>query len=292
MIIKIQKKIKSLKIVLLFLFAGAAFFASNPTIANTNSSKMLSNPIKQEILNDHAAPNPVEISDPLQCFNRTMFAFNEKFDMYFYKPIATLYNYILPKPINRGIHNFFSNLGELPTIANDILQVNIHQALNDFWRLVFNSTVGIGGLFDVATCLNLPYYQNDFGLTLTNWGWRRSSYLVLPFLGSYTIRDGLVGMPVDYFGFSVYPRIKSMRTRFALLSVAFVDYRAQLLQFQPVIDEAALDKYIFVRSAYMQHRAAKIEENAQLKHHRCVPVNPNDLSYQPMQPSETSRHHF
>lgn len=202
---------------------------------------------------------PVQTADPLEGFNRAMFTFNDKLDTFVLKPVATLYNKIMPKPLNQGIHNFFNNLGEVPTIANDILQFNFYQMANDLWRLGINTTVGIGGLFDIASRMQLDYYANDFGLTLAKWGWRKSTYLVLPFFGPNTLRDG-IEIPVDYYAFSVYPYIEPTSTRYAIYGLGVVDRRAQLLQFQSVLEEAAIDKYIFIRNAYMQRRAYQIEQ--------------------------------
>jgi phospholipid-binding lipoprotein MlaA len=108
----------------------------------------------------------------------------------------------------------------------------------------------------------LPYFQNDFGLTLAAWGYKDSNYLVLPFLGPNTIRDGL-GTTLDYFEFTVYPYIEPPSRRYQVLGLYMVDHRANLLQFEPVMEEAAIDKYVFMRNAYMQHRAFQIE---QIKH--------------------------
>ena len=140
----------------------------------------------------------------------------------------------------------FINLGTVTVIANDILQLNIHQAANDIWRLGINTTIGIGGLFDVATRIKLPLYHNDFGLTMAKWGYKNSTYLVLPFFGPNTIRDGL-GIPVDYFAFSVYPYIQPESRRYEVYGLSIVDKRAQLLKYEEVIDEAAVDRYVFVR---------------------------------------------
>jgi phospholipid-binding lipoprotein MlaA len=218
-----------------------------------------------ELAADETAYN----KDPLERINRVMFVFNDKLDFYLIKPVAQLYNAIIPKPLNKGIHNFFNNLGELPTIANDLLQLNFFQMTNDTARLIINSTMGIGGLFDIATRMRLPYFQNDFGLTLARWGYANSNYIVLPVFGSYTIRDGL-GIPVDYFAFSVYPYVNPQSTRYQLLMLFMVDHRANLLQFEPVLEEAAIDRYVFMRNAYMQHRAFQIEQVKHLgyKEHR------------------------
>lgn len=209
-------------------------------------------------------PAPV-VHDPLESFNRVMFTFNEKLDQYVVRPIATFYNTIMPRPLNEGIHNFYSNLGQLPTIANDILQLNFYQMVNDMWRFGINSTVGILGFFDVATRIDLKYYANDFGLTLAAYGWKNSTYLVLPFFGPNTIRD-TVEIPVDYFAFSIYPYVTPESRRYELYGVGVLDRRAQLLQFQNVFEEAAVDRYIFMRNAYMQRRAHQIEQNQHLSY--------------------------
>jgi phospholipid-binding lipoprotein MlaA len=153
-------------------------------------------------------------------------------------------------------------LGQLPTVANDILQLNFYQAMNDSWRFVINSTVGIGGLFDVASRIGLKYYANDFGLTLAIWGWRDSTYLVLPLFGPNTIRD-VVEIPVDYY-FSVYPYLRPPSRSWQLYGLGIIDRRAQLLQFQSVFEQAAIDKYVFTRNAYLQRRAYQIEENRRI----------------------------
>lgn len=212
-----------------------------------------------------AEPAPLDTSvDPSENFNRAMFVFNEKFDQYILKPVATLYTKIVPRPLFQGLHNAYNNIGELPTMANDLLQINIYQFANDFWRFGVNSTVGIGGLFDIATRIKLRYYQNDFGLTMAAYGYDDSSYLVLPFLGPTTWRDGVIGFPVDYFAFSIYPYIYPESTRYELYALGVVDRRAQLIQFENVVEEAAIDKYVFTRDAYMQRRAYQIRENQHL----------------------------
>lgn len=212
-----------------------------------------------------AAEEQPEVKDPHEGFNRAMFTFNEKLDKFVLKPIATVYNAIMPKPLNEGVHNFFLNIGNLPNIANDILQFNFYQMASDTWRLGINTTIGIGGLFDVAGRIGLKPYANDFGLTLATWGYKNSNYLVLPFFGPNTIRDAL-GIPVDYYGFSIYPHIRSWKARYEIYGLSVIDRRAQLLQYQEVFEEVSLDKYIFVRNAYMQRRAYQIEQNQHLGH--------------------------
>ena len=181
----------------------------------------------------------------------------------FLNPSPLSYNKIIPRPLNKGIHNVFTNIGNLPTIANDILQLHFYQMMNDAWRLAINTTIGIGGLFDVAARMGLEPYTNDFGLTLARYGWINSTYLVLPFFGPSTPRDG-ISIAVDYYGFSIYPYIYPTSTRYAIYALSVVDRRAQLLQFESVMEEAALDKYVFIRNAYLQRRSFLIEQNKNL----------------------------
>ena len=202
-----------------------------------------------------------KVNDPLEPWNREMFRFNYHFDKAVLKPVAELYNKIIPKPLNQGIHNFFLNINQLPTIANDILQLRIRQATNDIWRFTINTTVGIGGLFDVASRIQLKSQTNDFGLTLARWGYTDSAYLVLPFFGVMTIRDG-IGMPVDYYAFSIYPHINDEDLRNGLYLLSLIDKRAQLLNYQSVMEEAAVDQYVFTRNAYLQRREYLLKQLA------------------------------
>lgn len=203
------------------------------------------------------------VQDPYESFNRKTFTFNDTLDRNILQPVAKAYNKLMPKPLNKGVHNFFLNLNTLSTIGDDVLQLNLYQATNDFWRMAINSTIGIGGFFDVATRMNLPYYSNDFGMTLATWGYRKSNYLVLPFYGSYTVRDAM-SLPVDYYALSAYQYIRPPRLGYGIYAVSVVDYRAQALKYNDLIDAAALDKYVFVRNAYMQRRAYQLEENRHL----------------------------
>jgi phospholipid-binding lipoprotein MlaA len=213
--------------------------------------------------------------DPLESVNRAIFNFNDKVDTYFMKPVATGYNKIMPTPINEGIHNFFNNIGELPTIANDILQFNFYQMANDLWRFGVNTTIGIGGLFDVATRIKLQAYTTDFGLTMAKWGWEDSTYIVWPFFGPSTLRDG-IGIPIDYFAFSIYPYIEPPSTRYQVFGLGVLDRRAQLLQYQSLMEEAAVDRYVFMRNAYLQRRHHLIEQS----YHRSY--NASEANEQPV----------
>jgi phospholipid-binding lipoprotein MlaA len=205
----------------------------------------------------------VNPEDPYEPFNRVMYNFNEVLDKYLIKPVATLYNKVVPKPLTKGIANFFSNIDTVPTVANDVLQANFYQATSDAWRLAINTTVGIGGFFDVAADMGLEHNYEDLGLTFARWGYTQSNYLVLPFLGPSTVRDG-VAWPINYEYLTIYPYITPVRARYQLYALNLVSKRADLLRYQDVMQQATLDKYVFMRNAYLQRRNYLIQRNKEL----------------------------
>ncbi|MGD9108791.1 MAG: VacJ family lipoprotein [Gammaproteobacteria bacterium] len=206
--------------------------------------------------------NNQQQKDPYEKLNRAMFQFNEDLDYLILKPIAKTYNAITPSPVNTAVDNVFNNLTEIPTVINDLLQFNFYQATSDSWRFVINSTVGIGGILDVAKKTGLSRHYEDFGLTLARWGWKDSNYLVIPFLNSSTIRDGISLIP--YYYMTIYPYIRDWRSRYAILAWRAIDIRAQLLRFEKVYRAAAIDRYVLVRSAYLQRRRHLINQNKKL----------------------------
>lgn len=204
--------------------------------------------------------------DPYENFNRSMYRFNDWLDRYILKPTATVYNTVVPKPLAKGLSNFFSNIDMVPTICNDLLQGNFYRATSDTWRFGINTTAGILGFFDVAACIGLePNYQ-DLGLTWAHWGYRNSNYLVLPFYGPSTFRDAMA-MPFNYTYLSLYPYIQPTKDQLMLYGVGVVVRRADLLCYEDFMQQAAVDKYTFIRDAYMQHRNYLIERNK----HYCPP---------------------
>lgn len=266
MIDKIKKQWLFVIITCLFFITPLGFAKNDLSHLEKKAASIETQAKNNQTANDAEIPRPPEqtIKDPLEGFNRAMFQFNDWIDTYFMKPVSALYNKIMPRPLNQGIHNFFNNVQNFPTIANDILQLHFYQMANDSWRLLINTTLGIGGLFDIAERIGLPPYTNDFGLTLAYWGWRDSAYLVLPFWGPNTIRDS-IRHPVDYFAFSIYPHIYPARTRYELYALSVLDARAQLLKFEPIVREAVLDKYVFMRNAFYQRRQYQVEKNQQLR---------------------------
>ncbi len=215
------------------------------------------------IRNAFADDIPATIKDPYETFNRPMFVFNDWMDRLIFKPIATLYLKITPKPLAKGFSNAFGNIDTIPTVLNDVLQGNFYQAVNDSWRFGINTTLGLAGFIDVASLMGLePNNRQDFGLTLAQWGWVNSNYLVLPILGPGTVRDQLAIYPNYYL--SIYPYIEPDAVEYGLLAGSLIVKRAEILRYQNVFEQAALDKYTFVRDAYLQRRAYLIERNKQL----------------------------
>jgi phospholipid-binding lipoprotein MlaA len=210
-----------------------------------------------------AADRTVNPNDPYEPFNRVMYNFNDLLDRVILKPAAKLYNKVMPIPLRKGISNIFSNLDNIPTVANDVLQTNFYQAVSDSWRFAINSTIGIAGFFDVAEDLGLERNSEDLGLTLAQWGWKSSNYLVLPFIGPSSVRDALA-WPVNYEILTIYPYIHPIRNRYILYGFGVVSKRAELLRFQNVMEQASLDRYVFMRDAYLQNRNYRIERNKQL----------------------------
>lgn len=188
--------------------------------------------------------------DPWEGFNRKVFAFNEVADRWVMKPIAKGYRKVTPDPVERGVSNFFSNLLEVRNVFNNVLQGKWKQAGNDSGRFLVNSTLGIGGIFDVARHMNLERSEGeDFGQTLAAWGVPSGPYVVLPFLGPSNLRDA-AGLPVDWV-VNPIEEIDHIRTRNTVRAVSLVDVRAQLLDAEAFVSG---DRYVFLREAYLQRR--------------------------------------
>jgi phospholipid-binding lipoprotein MlaA len=196
--------------------------------------------------------------DPLEGFNRAMFAVNEGLDTVLVKPVAQAYDFVVPLPAKAGVGSFFGNISDVRNVLNNALQGKLADAGNDLGRLLINSTIGIFGLFDVASELGLERHDEDFGQTLAVWGWEDSDFLFWPILGPRTVRD-TGGWVVDaYTDPTWYTLNKSVAARNSLLALRFVDVRASLLPSDKVVEEAALDKYAYVRDAYLQRRRNQI----------------------------------
>lgn len=196
--------------------------------------------------------------DPFEGFNRAMFAVNEGLDTVAVKPIAQAYDFVAPLPVRAGVGDFFGNIADVRNVLNNALQGKLADAGTDLGRLLINSTIGIFGLFDVASELGLEKHDEDFGQTLAVWGWDDSSFLFWPIIGPRTVRD-TGGWVVDvYTDPTWYTLNKSVAARNSLVALRFVDVRASLLPSDKVVEEAALDKYAYVRDAYLQRRRNQI----------------------------------
>ena len=198
-----------------------------------------------------------EKDDPVEPINRVIFEFNEVIDDNILEPVAKGYKYVTPDPVEKGVSNFFSNLGEINTIANDLLQLKFQQAAKDSLRFFVNSTIGVLGIFDVATPLGLSKNKEDFGQTLGFWGVPNGPYLVLPFLGPSTFRDA-PGTLVDYELSPIEQLHHEERQALRLINI--VETRAKLLRATKILDTAAKDKYIFIRESYLQKRESLVRD--------------------------------
>jgi phospholipid-binding lipoprotein MlaA len=190
--------------------------------------------------------------DPWEGFNRTVFTVNDKVDQYALKPVAQGYQRITPKPVRDSVTNFFSNIGDVYNVANNLLQLKIADGVSDIMRIVINSTFGVGGLFDVATLAKLPKHDQDLGLTLGHYGVPAGPYVVLPLFGPSTVRDA-VGTAGDTF-VNPLTYVNPAGLSWGLYGLKLVSTRANLLGATDLIEGAALDRYSFVRNTYLQRR--------------------------------------
>lgn len=192
-------------------------------------------------------------ADPLERVNRAMFAFNDVADKAVFTPVAKGYRAVLPGFLRTGISNFFSNLEDVWISVNDVLQGKFQEGSEDATRVIFNSTFGIAGIFDFASDVGLPKHNEDFGQTLGSWGIESGPYVVIPFIGPSTFRDGF-GLVFDYKADLVYWATDSVPVRNSLYATRAISNRAKLLDATSVIEQAALDRYAFVRDAWLQRR--------------------------------------
>lgn len=209
------------------------------------------------ILSGCAAPQTSK--DPYESMNRSIFSFNEKADKYVLKPAAQGYKKITPEPIQIMAGNFYSNLDDFVVVVNDLLQLKFDNARSDGSRLVINTVLGMGGLINYGEDYGFPKRHEDFGQTLAHYGVSSGPYIVLPILGGSTFRDagaGVIDMatnPLFSGGFFMAPFAAPL-----IGAGRAVDARAQLLDKEEIVDEAALDKYEFLRDAYLQRRRSLI----------------------------------
>jgi phospholipid-binding lipoprotein MlaA len=196
--------------------------------------------------------------DPFEGFNRAMHSFNDGFDQAVGKPVATAYRNTVPDPIRTWVRNFFANIGDLFIGANNLLQGKPGDAVTDWARFAFNTTIGLLGINDVATEMGLEKHDEDFGQTFGRWGAGDGAYVVWPLIGSSSVRDS-VGLVLD-FHFDPLLSHKPVATRNLFTVTRATSKRADLLDASRILEEAALDKYVFQRDAYLQRRRSLVHD--------------------------------
>jgi phospholipid-binding lipoprotein MlaA len=215
-------------------------------------------------------------ADPLEPLNRTVFKINDGLDRAVLKPVATAYQDVTPTLVQRGVSNFFGNLSDVWSVVNNALQFKGEAAANSFFRVTTNTLWGLGGIFDVASDMKIPKQSENFGRTLTHWGVASGPYLVLPVLGPSTLRDS-VGTLVDMQA-DLVSQVERVPARNSLQALRIVDTRAEYLGATDLLEQAALDKYSFVRDIYLQrNRRAKDSASDQPEERFDLPEERFDL---------------
>ena len=197
--------------------------------------------------------------DPLENFNRGVYSFNQTMDEIIFNPISKLYKAITPDIIEKGVSNFFSNLGDLSVIANEILQLKFDKAASDVSRVLINSTIGLLGFFDISSEIGLPKHNEDFGQTLAQWGFKSGPYIVVPFFGPATLRD-LSALVIDKGMLNPMFYIEDDMTKAGLLTLNYVDFKSRFSNRNDLIGAASLDEYEFIKNAYFEKRAYEIND--------------------------------
>jgi phospholipid-binding lipoprotein MlaA len=200
----------------------------------------------------------IERPDPLEPMNRKVFAFNEGVDKVVLKPVAKAYQAVVPSPIRTGVSNFFSNIKDPWSAVNLMLQGRVKEGFSDVGRFATNTVVGVLGFVDVATGWGMPRHGKDFGQTLGVWGVDTGAYLVLPLLGPSDLRD-TAALPLDALGHG-QTLIHDVPVRNSLTVLQALDKRAGLLQAGDLLDDIALDKYLFMRDAFLQRRRSLVHD--------------------------------
>lgn len=202
--------------------------------------------------------------DNFEEYNRDLFDINIAFDKHLFKPVATAYKKVTPEVVDTSVTNFFQNLGDVGNAVNNLLQFKIGDAVKDTERFIFNSTIGIGGLFDVATEMGLEKHDEDFGQTLAVWGVDSGPYIMLPFFGPSTLRDATAKFSLD--GLLNPTNYSSKKLEFFMVDK--VDKRADLFSTEEAFKDFSSDQYTAIRDAWLQRREylirdGKIDEKAQ-----------------------------
>lgn len=196
--------------------------------------------------------------DPLEPWNRGVYRFNDVLDTNLVKPVAETYQEVTPDPVRKGVSNFFGNIRDVWSSVNAAMQLRPQEALENLFRVGVNTTLGLGGVLDVATEMGIPRTRMDFGQTLGRWGVPSGPYLVLPLLGPSSVRDA-TGTGIQ-FRLNEYTNFDDDHVQNSLTALEIVNTRAGLLRAGGLLDEAAIDKYSFVRDFYLQRRQNQIDD--------------------------------
>ena len=202
--------------------------------------------------------------DPWEPFNRSVFEFNEGLDTYLLKPVVAGYRFVLPEFVRDGIYNFFSNYSDIYTALQNLLQGKPDYAFSDLMRVVVNTTFGLGGLIDMATPGGLPKHKEDWGQTFGVWGIPSGPYVVLPFFGPSSVRDTF-GTAADLESDYLFSYVKDIGLRNSITGLRVVNARNTYYEAGDLLDGAAIDKYSFMRDAYIQRREYQINEGREDK---------------------------
>ena len=194
--------------------------------------------------------------DPFEPLNRSVYRFNDKVDQVIAQPVARTYQRVVPGEVRDRVRNFFGNIGDFFIGVNNFLQGKFEDGVSDWARVAFNTTVGLFGIHDVATDMGYEKHNEDFGQTLGRWGAGTGPYLVLPFLGSSDLRDG-IGTGADIYT-DPLGEVRPYHLQYGLWALRFTQLRADLLDASRILEEASLDKYVFQRDAYLQRRRSLV----------------------------------
>lgn len=201
-------------------------------------------------------------ADPLEPFNRAVFNFNDDVDRALIKPVATAYQDVMPALVRRGVTNFFGNISDVWSLVNNVLQFKPEAATDSLFRVTTNTLWGLGGILDVASDMKIRKHSEDFGRTLGYWGVASGPYLVLPLMGPSSVRDS-IGSLVDAQG-NLVGQVDNVSVRNSLIGLRAIELRASLLEVGDLVEQAAVDKYSFVREIYLQrHRRRSDDAPAQ-----------------------------
>jgi len=220
--------------------------------------------------------------DPFERINRATFKFNDALDRAALKPIAKGYRKITPHFVQTGVSNFMDNLDNPRTIVNDLLQGKLKASLNDTGRLLLNTTIGLGGILDPATDAGLDKGEEDFGQTMGKWGIHSGPYIVLPLLGSSTLRDAIGRVPDTYTSPIHYVRQSGIR--WGLYGLSAIDTRARFLDLEQALSQT-YDRYAFLKNAYLQRREYQVTDGQAPEE----PLDESDMLEDPAGDSATQK---